>query len=269
MGELWQQTSETLWQHPLLWLPVLVADLLGFLVNLARTALLQAALRHDLQYRSVLGGVAMRGPASATAMAHATLIVLVISWTANLLQLCFYAAALVVTAALAAAIMARVRKLSPVVSSALQRSAGGVLALAFQAWVMYLLAFLLFSWLSRALLADGHKALLAGGWLELGCNVLLFAVLAFLLAPAALQILTRSAPAPVPTRQAQWLAFALGVVALMLAHFITANMHAVHIAQPVVAFGLEITGSWIAALPYAVMFVGFGLLAERSKTETA
>lgn len=266
MEELWQQTSELLIRRPLLWLPVLMADLLGYLVSLGDRVLVRMDLAHHLQYQSALGGPAIQGQVNATAVEHLTLIALLLSWATFLLHILFYTAALAVTAKLVSTYMGqRRRDALPALPGA---TVGGVLGLAFQVWVVYVVLSFGFGWLTRSLVTHGHRTLLAGGWFELGGAALLFALLAFLLAPAVLQMLTQRRTLHLFNSQAQVFGFLLGMVALLLGHSVRMSIRSVHITDPASRYALEITGSWIAALPFVIMFTGFGLLAMRSLAAT-
>ena len=98
--------------------------------------------------------------------------------------------------------------------------------------------------------------------------MLVLAALAWLVAPPAVQVLARRYPATEPRRHAQIFAFTLGVVSLLLGRFVATNVRAVHIASPVASFALEQTGSWISALPYAVLFVALARIALRVEAES-
>ena len=267
MEKLWRETSELMWQRPLLWLPVLAADLLAFLVNLGSGALVRKFVLGSLQYRSALGGAPVRGPVSTAAVQHATLVALLITWPANFLRLLLYATAFIVTAALVRDVMTRARKPAAAAGEALLRSSGGILSLSLRALAIYACAGVLLDWLGKWLLAHGHKATLLSGWVETGAGVLVFAVLAWLVAPTAVQVLAHRYPASEPRRHAQIFAFVLGVISLLLSRFVVSNMRSVHIASPVASFALELTGSWISALPYAVLFVALARIALRVESE--
>ena len=267
MEELWRETSELLWQRPLLWLPVLAADLLGFLVNLGSGALLRAMVLGRLQYQSALGGAPVRAPLSPAALQHATMLAVLITWPANFLRLLLYATAFFVTAALVRAFASRSRKPGEEIASALRKQPGNTVALSARALVIYACAAVLLNLLGKSLIAHGHRAVLANGWLETGAGVLLFAALATLVAPAAVRALLSRTPRPQVNREAQAFAFLLGLISLALARFVSGNMRSVHIASPVARTLLELTGSWIAALPYALLFVLLARLAFKAEAE--
>jgi hypothetical protein len=261
MGELWRGVSEILWRRPSLWLPVLVADLLGFFLNRARLALVRATVLQHTEYHSALGGAPVRTPVTASALHSAGNAALVIDWTSYLLRLLLYASAFIVTAVLVRGYRRRVEKPWSQVFGGIQRYAGGILSLSLRAWAIDGAGALLFGVLFSELVSHGHKAVLAGGWAESGATLLLLVTLALLLAPVAIQVLAkRFAPASLK-QQAQTFAVSMCLIALALGTFISANMRTVHGGPSIGRTLLELTGSWIAALPYAVLFTGLALLA--------
>ena len=267
MEELWRQASEMVSQRPVLWLPVLVADLLGFLVSLGNNALVRAAVLSRLQTHSALGGGALHAPVNAAAMEHATIFAFVLTWSSNFIRLLLYATAFVVTAALVGAFRARADKPAIAIGPALRRNVSGIMSLGLRALALYALAAILLHWIGRSLVAHGHKAMLANGWLETGVGVLLVASLALLLAPTAVQVIAHRPLTPLLRQRAQLLALALTVVAFLLGRFVEGNLRVVRIAFVPARYALGLTGSWIAALPYAVLFAGLGLLAWQAERE--
>ena len=269
MEELWRQATEMMSEHPVLWLPVLIADLLGFLVNVGTVAIVRAAVLNRLQFHSALGGGPMRAPMNAAAMQHATMLALAITWSSNFLRLLLYASAFVATAALVWGFRGRADKPSDEIVPALRRNGGSIVSLALRALGLYAFAAIVFNSLGHWLIAHGHKALLASGWIETGAGLLLIAVLALLLAPVAVRAVAHHRLSAAVARKAQLFALALAVVALGLGRFVEGNLRSVHIAFVPASYVLGLTGSLIVALPYAVLFAGLGLLAWRTTREAA
>ena len=267
MEELWQQTSELLWQRPLLWVPVLLADLLGFVAAIGSTAWMRAVVSHRIEYHSVLGGPAVRGQVSPAAVQHASLLATAISLPADFLRLVLYAAALVVTAAIVRAY--RMREANPLIDVApsLRRHVGSIFSLSLRALAIYGGVALVASWIGQSFVNHGHRAVLTGGWLDLGAGVVRVVLLAYLLAPIAVRVLAGRAPATKRRQVLQLFAFVLGMVAVLLGRYTTENMRAVHIASAPTRFVLELTASWIVALPYAVFFVSLAIVAMKTAAE--
>ncbi len=267
MEELWQQTSELLWQRPLLWLPVLVMDLLAFVAAVGSAALMRSVVLSRLQYHSVLGGPPMREQVSPAALQHANLVAALITLPADYLRLLLYAIALVITVALTRAYRVREEKPFTLVAPALQANVAAIFSLSLRALAIYGGLALISGWLGESLLKHGHAAVLAGGWLDLGFGLVRVALLAWLLAPLAVELLSRGRLGAPRRQHLQLFAFALGVVSLLLGKFTTENMRAVHIASTPVRYALEMTGSWIVALPYAIFFVMTAVVVIKTAAE--
>ena len=268
MGELWQNVSGLMVKRPILWLPVLLADLLGLLASLGRGALLRAIVLHQLQYRSVLGGAPTRTQLSAAAMQQTNMLAFAVTWSSYLLRMLLYAAAFVITAALVRGFAARMEHPLPEVGVALRRHAGSIVSLSLRALALYAAAAALFGAAANSLSKHGHKAVLAGHWFEGAAGVLLLAALAFVLPPLALRALAGRSPSQTLKQNAQLFTFLLGLVALAIAYFVNANIRTVRGGAPFSRFLLEMSGSWIVALPYAILFAGLGLLALRMERAT-
>ncbi len=269
MEELWRKVSELMMQRPLLWLPVLVADLLAFLVGLGGKVWLQHILINRLETRSVLGGPAVMAPASPSAVQSAVQAVAPIEWGTSLLRLLLYTVAFLATVALVRAFRARSQKPGDEISIVLRRQFTDVLPVAGTALLVYLVTSFAAKFLSTYLIRHGHRAALQsgasiGGWFGLAVAAVTIVLLALLVAPAAVQALARRALDATHRQQAQILALSLGMVAMVLGRFVEANLRELRTASPIVQALLGVTGSWIAALPYAVLFAGLGFLAIKA-----
>lgn len=269
MEELWRKLSELMVQRPLLWLPVLVADLLAFLIGLGSKAWVGHILARQLETRSVLGGPAMSVHLNASAVQRAVQAVTPIEWGASLLRLLLYTLAFLMTVALVRAFRARNERPLEEIGPVLRRHFLALLPVAGTALLVYLITAALAKFVSDLLVRGGHKAVLLGGaafggWFGLGVGLLTLALLGTLVAPAAIQSLSQRPLDPAHRQQSQVLALSLGFVALMLGRFVQANLLSLRGAGPVARDLLGITGSWIAALPYAVLFAGLGMLAIKA-----
>lgn len=269
MEELWRKVSELMMQRPLLWLPVLAADLLAFLIGLGGKAWLQHILISRLVTRSVLGGPAVMAPVSPSTVQRAVEAVAPIEWGTNLLRLLLYTLAFLATAALVRAFRARSQKPGEEIGTVIRRQFTDVLPVAGTALLVYLVTSFAAKFFSAYLIRHGHRAVLqsgayVGGWFGLAVGAVTIVLLALLVAPAAVQALARTALDVSHRRQAQILALSLGLVAMVLGRFVEANLLAIRTASPVALALLGATGSWIAALPYAVLFAGLGFLAIKA-----
>ncbi len=263
MGELWRDLVDLLRGKPLVWVPVLVADLLGYLLNLGRNGLLQAMLMHGTAHRSALGGAVVHTPMSASALQSATVVALLLSWFTYLLRILLYSGALVATAALVQGYLRREPKPASDIGPSLGRHSGGILDLALRALATYAVAALLFSWLSGFLLKHGYTAVLHNPWFGVSLGLIVLLVLATLLAPVALRVLAGRTPGRELAGASQQFAATLAVVVSLLATFVGANARDMAHIPAGARYPLEIIGSLVVALPYVLLFTGLALLARK------
>jgi hypothetical protein len=263
MGELWRDLVELLRRRPALWLPVLLADLLGYLLNLLRGVSLRALVLHETAQRSALGGAVVHTPLSPSAMQSASIFALLLSWFTYFLRMLLYSGAFVATAALVQAYLQRQKDAAGRVGPAFARHWGGILELALRALSVYALAALLFGWVSPWLAKHGQTALLHSPWFGFTLTLLVLVILSLLLPPVALRVLAGAPPRPAEARVSQQFALVLVLVAALLASFVSSNSRQLAQAPPAARFPLEIIGSLVVALPYVLLFVGLAILARQ------
>ena len=267
MAELWRDLVEMLRQRPALWLPVLVADLLCYLISLGRASLLRVIVLHNTAQQSVFGGAVVHGPMTASAMESTTITALLLSWLTYFARILLYACAFAATAALVRAFAERATKPASTIMPALVRLRGGILELALRGLAVYAVAALILSWVTPNLIKGGHTALLRSPWFNFSLSLLLSAVLSVLLAPVAVRVLAGRAPGQALTRLAQQFSMILLAVAALLASFVAANGREMAQIPPGARYPLEIVGSLFVALPYVLLFTGIALLARRLARE--
>ncbi len=267
MAELWRDLVEMLRKRPALWLPVLVADLLSYGINLGRNSLVHALVLHNSAQQSVLGGTVVHGPMTASALESTTIVALLLSWLTNFARILLYACAFIATAALIQAFRERAAKPAAAVAPALGRHWGGILDLALRALAVYAVAALSMSWLTPSLAKHGHTVLLRSPWFTFSVGLLSLLLLSALLAPVALRVLAGRAPGRLLARSAQQLSFILVTVAAALATFVGANSRELAQAPAGARYPLEIIGSLLVALPYVLLFTGLTLLSQRLARE--
>ncbi len=269
MEELWRKLTELMVARPLLWLPVLAADLVAFLLGLGGKAWLSHILIKRLETHSVLGGPAVMAPLNAAAVQGAVQAVAPIEWGASLLRLLLYTLAFLATAALVRAFRARNENPMGEIAAVLRSNFKDILPVAGTALLVYLITSFGARFVGNLLIQHGHKAILqsgayVGGWFGLIVGLITICLLSLLVAPVAVQALSRRPLDSEHRRQAQILAFSLGLGAIVLGRFVDANLVTLRHASPLARALLGMTGSWIAALPYAILFAGLGMLAIKA-----
>lgn len=263
MGELWRDLVDMLRRKPSLWAPVLIADVLAYLANLGRNALLRAIVLHRTAQQSVLGGQVVHGPMTASMMESTTIVALLLSWVTYFVRILLYTTAFFATAALVRAVTERVRNPSAEIGPSLGRNWGGILELALRALAIYAIAALLFSWVSPYMAKHGHTALLHNAWFDYALSVLAPLALAFLLPPVALRVLTGREPDAVTRSISQQFALTLVIVISVLGTAVTSNSRQLAQLAAGARYPLEMIGSLLVALPYVLLFTGIALLARR------
>ncbi len=271
MGELWRDLVDLLRTRPALWLPVLLADLLGYLLNLGRNSLLKAIVWHETSQRSALGGAVIHGPMTASAMQSATIFALLLSWFVYFVRLLLFSGALMATAALVWGYLNREPKPVQTVGPFLATRRGGIFELTLRALAVYAVAALLFSWLSSFLQKHGYIAVLRNPWFGLALGLIVLLALSILLPPVALRVLAGRTPDRKLARDSQQLAASLSVIVTVLSAFVGANSREMARIPPAARYPLEIIGSLVVALPYVLLFTGLALQARklaRSEVDT-
>ena len=263
MGELWRDLVELLRRRPLLWLPVLLADLLGYGLNLGRNNVLRAIVMHGTTERSALGGMVTHAPLSSSAMQTVTIFALFLSWFVYFLRILLFSGALVATAALVWGYLDREQRPIRSISPWLATRRGGIFELSLRGLAVYAVAAVLFSWLSSLLSKYGYVAVLHSPWSGLVLGLVVLLVLALTLAPVAVRVLAGTTPNRQESRIAQQMASILAVVAALLAMFVGANSREMAHVPLLARYPLEIIGSLIVALPYGMLFTGLALLARK------
>lgn len=116
MRELWRRTSELFWQHSILWLPLLCAELCAFCLNRLTGLATKRIYDWFLAGRSLLSNDPFAPPLDRTAVWKATILSLPLRWTTYFVNLCLYTAAFILTAML---VEMALRRQQPDVASSL------------------------------------------------------------------------------------------------------------------------------------------------------
>lgn len=260
MGEFWRKASDLFWGKPLLWLPVLVADLLGSGIDAGQKAIVRAVVLSKMEYHSALGGTVQHVPLTAAAVQQATQIAIPLQWTSNFLRILLYAVALVLTCGMVRELLSRSQEMwKP--AAALEGRWGGILGVTLRVLALTVLFTVLYGWAGRWLLAHGYKGVVASPWYHLGCAVLLMLLLAWAVAVTALQMVSNGSISEAGGRQATIMAFLLGLASLALSFFVEQSAPALAHMPDGRRIPLQMLASLLTAVPYILMFLGFGVLA--------
>jgi len=269
MGRYWAEASDLFFRRPLLWVPVLVADLAGSLLNLGQGLLMRAIAMQRMQFHSALGGTVPTKGLTMQAAQQLFIYSVALGWTTNFIRLLLYVAAFVLTAGLVW--NGGRRGAWDQAVDALRVRANGSALLALRALALYAAAAIGNTYLTRYLTVK-NPALLHNIWFHLGIAVLLVALQVAVLSNAALKLLVEKKPSEHGARSARLMALLLGFLALGMGFFIGKSSAAglSHASQST-RLTMEVLASLLTAVPYILMFLGFATIAatERSDIEDA
>jgi hypothetical protein len=255
MKNLWRKTVALFWKRPVLWLPLLCANLAGFCLArvqglitrqfihwyLARNSSLLPAFDHFLVLKIAL----MTGP---------------LVWGTYLLNIGFYATALVVTASL-------VRRL-PSAFSEFRPRLGDIVVFSLMLFALWVIATLLVGALSVGLVVR-QTGLLAKSPFVLGLAALVSMGIAYLITPAALTLLGTAQSQPISAGSLRWgRSFSILAVAASsaIAFFAETGERSLVTTAPITRGNLLIAvgalTSLLAAIPYIPLFISLSLIAD-------
>ena len=265
MQSLWRKASWLFWQYPVLWLPVLVADLAGSLLNILRKIITHQVTfwlqpgDSVFSHHSVLNLPA--GVSSLWLLAPLNV------WT-NLMRLCLYSTAFVLTGALIKTLDDNPTTPSPnlrVAIRALPAKARQILIVS----VVILIASPVAGLLGAAYSNFNNPPFGLNKEQQISATVVLaLAALAFATAPFALRLAQPSNPEPLPekSRNAGRILATLAVAASGAISLILQQPTSWTLASLTTHDSLErnlvyIMASCIAAIPYIPLFIALALIA--------
>ncbi|WP_146072151.1 hypothetical protein [Bryocella elongata] len=265
MGRYWADASDLFFRRPLLWVPVLVADLIGSLLNIGQGALMHAIAMHRMQFHSALGGTVATKGLTMQAAQQLYIYAIALGWTTNFVRILLYVSAFVLTAGLVWTAGRRNSWNGAV--AALSARVNGATLLALRALALYAAAAVGNTYLTRYLLV-ANPALLHSIWFRLGLAAVVVALQVGVLSNAALKVLTEKTPTEHGARSARLMALVLGFVALAMGFFIGQSSAIVRSATEEKRLVLEVLASLLTAVPYILMFLGYAVIAATERSES-
>ena len=249
------------WGYPVLWLPVLGADLLAFGAQHARRPLLHLLVTPLLVRHSVLVGATEElAIGSANAVLGEVLAALITGFT-QFSSILAYTISFFITAELVD------RRLDNFEPRERAREIKRILKLSVRAYaIAFVIGFCLFGGLTYELAVHGNH-LWSSVYFTQGGSLVVMAVLAYFLAPAALGSLAKDGmidPQVKPlARQAALLAVVASAACLAFTTVVQNSM----LAMPGQWMLIHIVASLIAATPYIPLFIALALLAFEGPQE--
>lgn len=255
---LWARTSELFFSRPLLWLPVLIADLLGFGVQHGQSAILNVILTRSTQYHSALGGTVSRGPITQSAIDQVNAASMPIAIVAYFLRIVLYVVALAVTAHLVKKSLSRFRNRSPE-----RVRVSEILLVALRVLIVFVICLVLWIWLLGWLGRHGHGAIAQSPFSVVLGSLLAVALLAFSATPSALRMIARGSVSVEQVRDGRIMAFAMALLFVALQFFVSLSERQLLSATPTRQLVLKGLASLLTAVPYVLMFIGFSLIGSQ------
>ena len=268
MRTIWRTTAYLFWQHPILWLPVILADLIAFCLRLLQGWMTHAVINSLLVEHSVLSSnpepLQTLPVAWAAAFGASRLLV-------EFLNLCLYATAMVAISILIPALIAQTKKPWQQVPVAVKRLRVQTLLLSMKIFGMLLVAMFLnielMAYLPRLHFFQMQSTFDGLRDQSIALIAVLFGAIAWLLAPSAVAILRppESLPRDASSlRQGRNFA-AISVLASVAIYFLTTVVAPSFVPLLRIAFGMQFfwaVASAASALPYIPLFIAFYLIAN-------
>jgi hypothetical protein len=268
MRILWRSTAHIFWQYPSLWLPVVLADLIAFCLRSLQGWITHAVINSLLVGHSVLSG----GPEPLQTLPVAWAAVFGVSkLLVEFLNICLYATAMVAISILIPALIAQTKAPWQQILLAVKQLRAQILLFSTKVLGMLLVAVLLnielIAYLPRLHFLQMPSTF--GAMRDQGIILiaLLFAAIAWLLAPSAVAILRPPESLPRDSsglRQARIFA-AISVLASAAIDFLATVVAPSFVPLLRTAFGMQFfwaVASAASALPYIPLFIAFHLIAN-------
>jgi hypothetical protein len=278
MRILWRSTTSLLRQYPILWLPVLVAEIVNFNLRWFERLLLRP-LRHQLilwfsQAHSVLSTTPVPIQPTGSIMIKTALLTAPLEWGMQFLCAAVTVASLVATAAILQSIAKTGRGTLRAATAPITSSRRCILILSLQSWGLNILFTSLLELLSPLVFSIHNlqaylgRSNLAGSFFSYLWVLPVTLFVCYIIAPLEVRLLQspESTPAPDQARRARVVAI---LVALGLCVFnpFTGMTESYILQMSLLAFSLkffliELLFSLIRTAPYALLFIAFYLIAN-------
>jgi hypothetical protein len=270
MRELWRKTTVLFWENPILWLPVVCADLLAFCFTRLQQLLTLQLINLFLLSHSALTGQATPPVDQHAAITKAAIIFGPFVWGTYFLNTCLYAAAFVVTATLVRTLEQHLRPDLPPVLGSLRSRIQRVLVFSFKLLALYALAGLLL--IQATTLAQKWK--LPATYL-IPCFLVLAAVsFAYCMAPSGISLLRDAQSRSVTPEYITWgrsFSILMVLASFAIGYFVPMVERSLF-ASPLLSRGIarliiEAIASSVAAFPYVLLFISLALIATNDTGE--
>jgi hypothetical protein len=269
MTNLFRRASYLFWQFPILWVPVLTADMLDTVLKEVRPLVARALIQSVLQSSSVLSSVPDPLRASPQSIWKAAFLSAPIIWGSHFVGIVLYASAMTMTATLVLMNPPAIRGLYKLNQD---RSFKDTLFFSLKVFAIIFLTGV--PWTAIVGLVSmrfPRSGLIWGGDFGVLFGIAFTVVVAYFITPTAIRLLRKPRTEPVnidlipPAR-----AFAvLAVIASGLLDRLTVGTESTFLSRPATRTGVlvfDAVASLVGAFPYILLFIGLTLVASPIET---
>jgi hypothetical protein len=265
--------SQTLfWENPILWLPLVCADLLAFCFTRLQKLLTRHLIDSILLSHAAPTGQAIRLVAQPALIMKAALLSGSFLWGTYFLNTCLYTVAFVITATLVHTLGQGLQPDLPGVLRSLGWRIRRILAFSVKLLALYALFGVLLL----------HATRLAQKWgfptthVVPGFVMLAYLSVAYFMAPSGIRLLRDAQSRPVTTEYANWgrsFSIVMVMASLAISYFVSLAEHSLN-TSPLLARGIlrvimEVPASAVAAFPYVPLFISLALIATNDAAEVS
>jgi hypothetical protein len=255
MENLWRNTVALFWERPVLWLPLVCANLAAFCLTRV-----QGLLTRQLVHWYVTRSSSLLPAFDHFLAIKITLITGPFVWGTYLLNICFYVTAFIITASL-------VRRL-PSVFFEFRSRLGDILSFSLKLFALWIIAALLFTVISVGL--DFRKTrLLAKSPFIFVLAALVSMCIAYLITPSAIFLVGTVKSRLISLESVRWgRRFSILAVAasLAIAFFVQFEERSLVTTAPIsrgkLLIAIGAVTSLLAAIPYIPLFISLSLIAD-------
>lgn len=270
MRNLFRRTSELFWQHPILWLPILIADFCKFLLTYFQTLIThQIAFAIVRGHRSVLGGAPDPPANPATAILKASLISAPFTWGTYFLGICLYVAAIFIVFKLVGDFVKDEKPTPSEIFSIIVHRKRSIFSLSIKALALFAMAAIMTAALASWIVGNQNSsAMQASIYLT---ALIFYSAIAWFLVPTIISTLCSPRLSEKQSIFNARLSSVLTVaVSLLIALFLQTAERASITRQPsqseLMRLIIEMTGSLLTAFPYVALSITLSLVAIEEKS---
>jgi hypothetical protein len=270
MQALWRKTVQMLWQKPVLWLTLIVADLAAYFITWFQKSATQAIVHWTQTSRSILGGDVPRPAFDNASILKGVLLTVPLALATQFLHVCIYVAAFVVTATLIGKIHAGEKPDWPWLPSLLRAHSSEIAQFSAKLFLLYFVGSVLFIALPmdliRMVFNNNSFDAIAFGTVA---SLLISVAIAWLLTPVGIQLI-QSPEAEELTAEGIKLGRISAILAVLVSGILSfsvmkanASLNAVPAMTPWFVRGLMgVTFSIAVAAPYLWLWVALSEIAR-------